>query len=173
VTTGQLNAPAVDGDTTHRNWREGARAGLFGASVGALWSLLVDLVAGHPFETWTFLGAELLSLLGPAGPPRPVVAVVVFLAFVALVFMVLGRIAIVVAHRADAQPYMILVANFILTLIVLAIVAIAAAFQNSRLGGEAWLQIFGSPLIALWALGFLIYRTHPSLASDFKNVRDA
>jgi folate-dependent phosphoribosylglycinamide formyltransferase PurN len=35
------------------------------------------------------------------------------------------------------------------------------------------MQILGSTLIALWTLAFRIYRTHPSLALDFKGAGDA
>jgi hypothetical protein len=157
----------------HHRWREGARAGLIAAGVGALWSLGVDVATGQPFRTWRFLGYGLLSLAGPSGARPPLEAVVVFLAFVALVFMLLGRVAVALAHRADVQPSLIIFANTILTLVTLAFVAFATAFTTSRLGTEAWMQILGSTLIALWTLAFRIYRTHPSLALDFKGAGDA
>jgi FtsH-binding integral membrane protein len=159
---------------THSNWKEGARAGLLATAAGALWSLIVDLAAGHPFETWTFLGSALLGVLRPVETPRPLVAAVVFLAFVALVFMLLGRLAVGMAHRADVQPSLMLFASTILILLTLALVAWATLFQlSSRLGPEAWLQILGSPLIALWTLAFRVYRTHPSLARDYERADDA
>jgi hypothetical protein len=173
VTTGQLEAHTLDGHRTHRSWREGARAGLLATAAGALWSFIVDLASGHPFETWTFLGSGLLSVLRPVETSRPIVAAVVFLAFIALIFMLLGRLAVGVAHRADVQPSVILLANTILTLVVLGLVVWATAFRtSSRLGLEAWPQILGSPLIALWTLAFRVYRTHPSLPPDFERVAD-
>jgi hypothetical protein len=171
--TAQPYPHAADGGTSHRSWREAARAGLLAVAAGALWSLVVDLVAGHPFRTWIFLGDGFISLLGPAAPPPPAVAIVVFLAIMAGAFMVVGRLAIVVAHRSDKQPYMILVANFILTLLLLALFIWTLAFQTSRLGGEAWIQILGSSLVALWTLAYRVYRTHPSLALDFNRVADS
>jgi hypothetical protein len=172
VTTGQLGAPAADRDTRHRNWREGARAGLFAAAVGALWSMLVDLVAGHPFKTWYFLGSSLLDLPGAEASRRPIVAMFVFLAFVAAVFMLVGRLGVAVAHRSNVQPGLILFTNMIVTLVTLALLGVAAAFTTSRLGGEAWLQILGSPLIALWTLAIRLYLTHPSVARDFQHADD-
>jgi hypothetical protein len=171
--TAQPFPPAAGGDTSHRNWREGARAGLLAAGVGALWSLIVDLAVGHPFRTWIFLGDGFLGLFGAAAPPRPAVAVVVFLAFIAAAFTLLGRIVVGVAHRSDRQPYLIMVANLMVTLLTLGLVVWAAAFQASRLGREAWLQILGSPLIALWTLAYRVYRTHPSLALDLKRAPDS
>lgn len=173
VSTEQTFPRAVDGGASHRPWREGARAGLVATAAGALWSLIVDLIAGHPFRTWIFLGDGFVSLLGPAIPPRPIVAIIVFLAIMVLAFTVVGRLAILVAHRADKQPYMILIANFILTLLLLALFIWTAAFQTSRLGGEAWIQILGSPIVALWTLAFRVYRTHPSLAFDLRHVEDS
>jgi hypothetical protein len=174
VTTGQLVTPAANEDTRHRAWREGARAGLIATAAGALWSFLIDLVFGHPFETWTFLGTSFLGVLRPVATARPFVAAIFFLVFVALVLMLVGRIIVGVAHRADAQPSLILFANTILTLLTLALVAWAAAFQtSSRLGLEAWLQILGSSLVALWTLAFRVYRTHPALALDFKRLPDS
>jgi hypothetical protein len=168
-----LEAPTAYGGASHRRWREGARAGLFGAGAGALWSLLVDVAAGHPFKTWYFLGYSFLNLVGLSESRAPALAAVVFLSFVALVFMVVGRVAVGIAHRADVQPGLILVTNLVLTLVTLALVAFATAFTTSRLGTEAWLQILGSTLIALWALVFRVYRTHPSLGPDFKRVPNA
>jgi hypothetical protein len=173
MTTGQLGTPAADSDTAHRPWREGARAGLLATAAGALWSFIVDLAPGHPFETWTFLGSAFLSVLRPSVTPSPIVAAVVFLAFVALVFMLLGRLAIGVAHRADVQPSLMLFASTIVTLVTLSLIAWATAFMtSSRLGLEAWLQILGSPLIAFATLAWRVYRTHPSLALDFKRADD-
>ena len=168
-----LVTPAAEGDTTHHKWREGARAGLLATAAGALWTLIIDLASRHPFQTWTFLGSSLLGVFRPARPSPPIIAVVFFLAFAAVVFMLLGRIAVGLAHRADAQPSLILFANTIVTLVVLALVAWAAAFATSRLGGRAWVQIIGSTLVALWALAFRVYRTHPSLAADLKRLDDA
>jgi FtsH-binding integral membrane protein len=172
MTTGQLVTPAPD-HAAHRSWREGARAGLLATAAGALWSFVIDLAYGHPFETWTFLGSAFLSVLRPAETSRPLVAVIVFLAFVAVVFMLLGRLAVSVAHRADAQPSLMLFATTIVTLVTLALIAWATAFMtSSRLGLESWLQILGSPLIALWTLAFRVYRTHPAIAVDFRRADD-
>jgi hypothetical protein len=172
VTIQPLTASVAPDAHRHR-WREGARVGLVAVAAGALWSFAIDLAYGRPLETWRFLGSGLLSLLRPAEPPRPILSVVVFLAFVALVFMLLGRIAVGAAHRADVEPSVIMFANTILTLLTLALVAWATAFTTSRLGVEAWLQILGSTLIALWTLAFRVYRTHPALALAFKRAGDA
>lgn len=169
-----LVAPAARPAAVHHHrWREGARAGLLAAGVGALWSLAVDVLAGHAFRTWRFIGYGFLSLAGPSTSLPSVEAVIVFLAFVALLFMLLGRIAVGVAHRADRQPSLIIFTITILTLVTLAFVAYAAIFTTSRLGTEAWLQIFGSTMIALWTLAFRVYRTHPSLALDLERAGDA
>jgi hypothetical protein len=172
VTTGQLVAPAAAEDSaTHHSWREGARAGLLATAGGALWSFIVDLMVGHPFETWTFFGSYLLGVLRPVETSRPIVAAIVFLAFAALVFMLLGRLAVGVAHRADVQPSLMLFTNTIVTLFTLALVVWAAGFQTShRLGVQAWLQILGSPLIAFGTLAYRVYRTHPRLAADFERA---
>jgi hypothetical protein len=172
VITEPLVAPTAGLYATHRRWREGARAGLVATACGALWSLLIDVVAGHPFRTWRFLGYGFLSMVGPSGSRPPAEAAAVFLAFVAVVFVLIGRVAVGVAHRADAQPYLIVVANTILTLATLGFVAFATAFTTSRLGSEAWLQILGSTLVALWTLVFRVYRTHPALRSDFRHIAD-
>jgi hypothetical protein len=171
VITEPLVAPA-QGHPTHHRWREGAGAGLLAAAAGALWSLIVDVAAGHPFKTWRFLGYGLLNLAGPSGALPSAEAVAAFLVFVAVLFMLLGRLAVGVAHRADAQPSLILLANTILTFVTFALVVFATAFTSSRLGAEAWLQILGSTLIALWTLAIRVYQTHPSLVPDFKRARD-
>jgi hypothetical protein len=173
MTADPLVAPDTQPTDAHlHRWREGARAGLLAVGVGALWSLLVDAAFGAPFRTWRFLGYGLLSLAGPSGSRPPAEAVAVFLAFVCLVFMLIGRVAVGAAHRADRQPSLMIFSCTILTLVTLAFVAYATAFTTSRLGKEAWLQIFGSTLIALWTLAFHVYRAHPSLAIDFARSGD-
>jgi hypothetical protein len=169
-----LVAPTAHADASHHGWREGVRAGLLAAAVGALWSLLVDVVAGHPMSTWYSLGYALLSLVGPSGAQPPALAAVVFLAFITLVFVGLGRVAIAVAHRADRQPSLILFANTIVTLVTLALFVTATAYETSAHRGlDAWLQMLGSPLIALWTLAIRVYRTHPSLADDVARLSDS
>jgi hypothetical protein len=168
-----LVAPTVHTDASHSAWREGAGVGLLGAAAGALWSLIVGAAAGHPFRTWYVFGYGILSLAGPSSARPLAVAAIAFLAFVALLFVVVGRLAVAVAHRADRQPGLILFANTILTLATLALFVWARGFQvSSGLGLQAWLQILGSPLIALWTVVFRVYRTHPSLAADLKRADD-
>lgn len=174
MTTGQRVTPAAEGERTHHSWREAVRAGLLATAAGALWSFVVDLAYGHPFETWAFLGGGFAGLLRPAMSPHPVVGAVIFLTLAALMFVLFGRLAVAVAHRANTQPGLILFANLILTLMTLALIGWAAAFRAySRLGLEAWLQIVGSTLVALWTLGLRVYRTHPSLGDEFKHLSDA
>jgi len=165
-------APSAQVETHHHRWREGARAGLLAVGVGALWTLVVDVAFGHPFKTWRFLGYELLSLFGPSASLPPAAAVAAFLVFVCLLFTLLGRMLVAVAHRADRQPSLIIFACTILTFVTFALVVFAMAFTNSRLGVEAWLQILGSTLIALWTLAFRVYRTHPSLRLDVERAAD-
>jgi hypothetical protein len=176
LTPNDITRPAATGEDegvsapAHRVWREGRRAGLIAAAAGALWSMIVDLAMGHPFEAWIFLGAAFLGLFHVTAPPA--VSALVFLVLVALAFMLLGRLGVAVAHRADRQPYLILAATFILTLIVLLLIDISTAFTTSRLHQDAWLQILGSPVIALSTLALRLYWTHPSLRTDFRHADD-
>jgi hypothetical protein len=156
----------------HHGRGEWIRAGLIAAAAGALWSMIVDLAFGHPFQTWVFLGSSFADLLRPAISPSPAIAVLIFLAFVVVVFIGIGRLGVIAAHRADVTPSVIIFSNTMLTLTTLALVAIAAAFTTSRLGADAWLQILGSPLIALWTLVWRLYRTHPSLKADAKHAAE-
>lgn len=160
---------------THRKWREGTRAGLYATATGGLWSAIIDVAWGHPFETWSFLGSAVLEFLGLlrwGGKAHPAIAAVVFLVFITAIFVLLGRAAVGVAHRSDVHPSLILATTFVMTLVIFALAVIAGAFTHSRLGGEAWLQMLGSPVVALAVLGLRVYRTHPSLALDLKRASD-
>jgi hypothetical protein len=159
----------------HHKWREGAGAGLLAAAAGALWSAIVDVAWRRPFETWSFLGGAVLEFLGLVRwgtKENPAIAAVAFLVFITAVFILLGRAAVGVAHRSDVHPSLILAATFVMTLVIFALTVFAAAFTNSRLGGEAWLQMLGSPVVAFCVLGLRVYRTHPSLALDVKHASD-
>jgi hypothetical protein len=160
---------------THHRWREGARAGLIAAAAGASWSTVVDVAWRRPFETWSFLGSAVLQFLGLlrwGGTDHPAIAAVVFLVFITAIFVLLGRAAVGIAHRSDVRPSLILAATFVMTLVIFALAVIAAAFTQSRLSSEAWLQMLGSPVVAFLVLGFCVYRTHPSLALDLKRASD-
>jgi hypothetical protein len=159
----------------HRKWREGTRAGLYATAAGALWSAIIDVAWRRPFETWSFLGSAVLEFLGLlrwGGKAHPAIEAVVFLVFITAIFALLGRAAVGVAHRSDVHPSLILFATFVMTLVIFALTVIAAAFTHSRLSGEAWLQMLGSPVVAFSVLGLRVYRTHPSLALDLKRASD-
>jgi hypothetical protein len=160
---------------THHKWREGSRAGLIAAAAGALWSVIIDVAWRRPFETWSFLGSAVLQFLGLlrwGGKDHPAIAAVVFLVFITAIFMVLGRVAVGVAHRSDVHPSLVLAATFVMTLVIFALTVVAAALTHSRLSSEAWLQMLGSPVVAFSVLGYRVYRTHPSLALDLRRASD-
>ena len=155
-----------------RPWREGRLDGLLATAAGLAWSLGAGLVAGRPFAAWAYLGTALASVLGPTERPSPLAAAAVFVVFITLVFAALGRAAVAVARRADVEPSVLVFATLVCTLVLFGLADCAAVLRESRLGAGAWVQVVGSPAVALGTLAWRLYRTHPSLAHDFGQAGD-
>src|SRR5262245_23502007 len=85
--------------------REGAIAGVIGASAIVVWFFFVDLIARHPLFTPATLGRGLLSVFGPV-PATQSTALMVFVytLFHYAVFIVLGLIAAMIVNAANQEP---------------------------------------------------------------------
>jgi uncharacterized membrane protein YphA (DoxX/SURF4 family) len=158
----------------HPVLREGLVAGFIGATVVAVWFLVVDLVAGQAFFTPATLGRALLSVLGPATAGETVLgAVVVYTIFHYAAFVVVGLIAVVVVHVAETEPSVL--AGFLILFVVfeLAFHGLVALLQHTTaLGALAWYQVLAGNLLAATAMGTYLWRAHPALREELRHAMD-
>ena len=171
---------AVDGirhevlEVGHPVLREGIVAGVIGATVVAVWFLVVDMIAGQALFTPATLGRALLSVLGPATAGETTLgAVVVYTLFHYAAFIAVGMIAVVVVHMAESEPSVL--AGFLILFVVFELAFhgfVALLQQTTPLGELAWYQVLAGNLLAATAMGTFLWRTHPALREELRHAMD-
>jgi len=157
----------------HNFLREGVITGFIGATAIAVWFLLVDTIAGHPFATPIFLGKGVVSVLGKSMNMMGDTAftqVLGYTVFHYVAFIIVGIVLTVIVHQAERTPGILaglLVAFVIMTM---GFYMIAAAFAQSSLGQIAWAQIFIANLLAAGLMIGYLWRKHPKLNRQLKQA---
>lgn len=145
--------------------REGCVSGVLGASVVALWFLLVDTLAGAPFFTPTMLGAALLRVdPATAAPGLAFGLVAAYTVFHFAAFLGVGTLAAFLIQAAEREPA--LFAAFFIFFVVFqtgfyGLVAVLNAVQ--LLHGMEWYQIAVGNLLASAVMGGYLWHAHPAL----------
>lgn len=89
-------------DKSHSVLAEGTDVGILGGLAVAIWFLILDTIAGHPFQTPSLLGQ--VVLFGNARPDMTQLvfgAILVYTAFHFAVFVLLGMGLVVLVHWAE------------------------------------------------------------------------
>ena len=92
-------------DNSHSVISEGIDVGIIGALAVAVWFLILDTLAGHPFQTPSLLGQ--VVLFGDASPDTSGVvfgAILVYTAFHFAVFALLGMGLVALVHWGEREP---------------------------------------------------------------------
>jgi len=155
----------------HNFLREGVITGFIGATAIAVWFLLVDTIAGHPFATPIFLGKGVVSVLGKnMMGDTAFTQVLGYTVFHYIAFFIVGIVLTVIVHQAERTPAILagLLVAFVMT--TLGFYMIAAAFAQSSLGQIAWAQIFIANLLASGLMIGYLWRKHPKLSGQLKHA---
>lgn len=156
----------------HSSIREGIIAGVIGATVIAVWFLIIDLIAAHPLHTPDILGSGLISILGkpPAMPDTMATHVIAYTLFHYVAFVLVGIIIASIIHQSDRSPAIL--AGFLIMFVVFEFGAygVTGLFTESNLGGMAWYQIFIANLLATLAMGWYMWSRHPGLKRNLKTA---
>ena len=147
---------------------EGIRAGLVGASVIALWFLLVDTFAGRPFYTPTVLGAALFH--GGAGienesavtPSLELVAGFTWVHY--LVFMLIGIGAARLMALAERNPSFGFGIVLFFAIFEFGFLLVSMIFAEGVLQRLAWPAVVVGNLLAAIGMGLVLWRGHRQLA---------
>lgn len=151
--------------------REGIVAGIVGATVVAVWFLVVDGIAGRPLYTPEVLGRGALGIFGRersgivnSGGDSAALVVAVYTAIHYVMFMVVGVVAAAIVRAGEHEPGLLAGALILFVAIEIGIYGLSALLAESPLLGTlAWYQIGIANLLAALAMGTYLWRRHPAL----------
>jgi hypothetical protein len=155
----------------HNILREGLVAGTIGATVVAVWFLVLDMIQGRPFHTPAVLGAALFSLLGPALTETDTARIAGYTVFHYVIFGLLGTLLVYIVHRSHREPNILAGLLVVFVSFEVGFYGFAALLSEPGLFGElGWYQIMLGNLLASLAMGTYLWRMHPVLGTDFAHA---
>ncbi|HWP60483.1 MAG TPA: hypothetical protein VNL14_21480 [Candidatus Acidoferrales bacterium] len=145
---------------------DGIVAGAIGASVIALWFLILDSLTGRPFYTPSVLGTALFRRGVPLEPETLIISFEMTLMYTwlhGLIFCILGGLAS--RLLALAEQNLNLGFGIVLFFVVFEFGFVAAAFLFAEpvLRALAWPAILIGNLLAAGAMALYLWRRHPKL----------
>jgi len=155
----------------HSTVREGITAGFLSATVIAVWLLIVDVIAKHPFFTPMVLGQGLLGLFGVRPGDTGLTYVIVYTLFHYGMFFVLGMLVVKVVHAARRTPAVL--AGFLILFVAFELGFYGLTSMLSvytALAGLAWFQIMIANLIASFVMLYYMWLRHPELTREFREA---
>jgi len=158
-----LRAAPSDDATDHGLLSEGFTVGLTGALAVALWFLVVDALGGHPLYTPALLGALVSGAHDPTlaaeGASRLRLAALYTPIHLAA-FTLVGVVAVALVHRAARTPAMLALLLMLFVAIEVGFTGLVAILEQGALGNLAWYQIAAGNLVAIAAMGAVLWRRH-------------
>ena len=154
--------------------REGVIAGVIGATVVAVWFLVVDVIAGHPLYTPEALGRGVLGIFGreragvvDAGGDSAALVVGIYTVIHYAAFILVGIVAAAIVRAGERTPAVLAGALILFVAIEVAFYGFTALLaETDTLGTLAWYQIGLANLLAALAMGTYLWRTHPALGRN-------
>jgi hypothetical protein len=149
---------------------EGIRAGLVGASIIALWFLIVDTIAGRPLYTPTVLGAALFHggarfAAGQAVTPSlELVAGFTWVHY--LIFMLIGVGAARLMALAERNPNLGFGIVLFFAVFEFGFLLASMIFAQDMLLRLAWPAVVVGNLLAAAGMSWVLWRAHRQLAIE-------
>lgn len=142
----------------------GAITGLIGALVVAGWFFLLDLASGSPFRTPAALGSALLLGASSASDITVTLGLVATYTIVHVAaFVVAGVVFVALAEQVERVPAMALLVLLTAILLEGLVVATLAVGAEWVLGTLGWWSVAVANVLAVVAMGWQVWRTHPTL----------
>jgi hypothetical protein len=155
-------------DDGHRTLREGVIAGALGATAVALWFLIVDTIAGRPFQTPLMLGSSMATFFGADGTGNPIPLVLGYTLVHFAAFIIVGLIVSSVVNNAESEPSVLIGLVGLFIVFEVAWYGWSAILSRSpRFGNIAWYSVLVGNLVAALSMGVYLWRAHPTLARRF------
>ena len=158
-------------DTRHSVVGEGTDVGIIGGLAVALWFLLLDTIAGHPFLTPSVLGQ--VVLFGNDKPDTQNIvfgAILIYTAVHFIVFALLGMGLVAMTHWATDNAvvrYAFLPVFLVFEVLFYGVLAVFSDVTKELF--PFWTVVIANTLAALSMGAFLWYR-HPALRSSIRDT---
>jgi hypothetical protein len=157
-------------DKSHSTLAEGTDVGIIGGLAVAIWFLILDTIAGQPFQTPSLLGQ--VVLFGDARPDTSQVvfgAILVYTAFHFAVFALLGMGLVALVHWAERDSvvrYALLPVFLVFEVMFYGLLEVLSERTNTLF--PFWAVVSANTLAA-FCMGFYLWVRHP----DFRrSIRD-
>ncbi len=146
--------------------RDGIVIGGAGALALAVWLLIIDAIAGHPFATPAALGAGLFqgTRAVDAMPADPGWLILGYTTFHFLVFFVAGIALALMARGMERDPQMFFIAFFApFAFFQVAYITFAQLFVTRVLPNMSWTALLIGDVLVCAAIAAAMYARHPLL----------
>jgi len=168
---GRFGLAALKG---HPFLTRGLVTGLVGAAVVMAWFLVLDVAAGQALRTPAALGSALLFGASNVTEMQLHAGVVAAYTIVHVAaFAVAGVVFVALARQIERTPDMLMLialAAIVLEALVVTGLALVAQWVLGVLGVVA---VFVANLLAVLAMGWLVWRTHPTLRHRLRDLPGA
>ncbi len=149
--------------------REGVSAGLIGATAIAVWFGIIDALNAGLLATPIMLGSSLATLFQPDAAPGAAAAFVLYTVFHYALFVGIGLVFAGVIELAEKAPSALI--GFVGLFVIFEVGWVGWTTVLAEGFGElAWYQVFLANVIASAAMGYYMYRQHPSLPARVSKV---
>lgn len=152
---------------THPVTRRGLMAGAIGATVLAVWFLLMDTLVRDPFYTPAALATILFR--GGGGPADVQIALGPVLGYTFVHLAAFAFVGILLSHLTEQVqrfPPLILGVGILFVVFEVFIIALAAILGDWVLSELAWWSILLGNLLAAGAMALYFAKTHPGLVNQ-------
>ena len=149
-------------DNSHSVMAEGTDVGIIGGLAVATWFLILDTIAGHPFQTPSLLGQ--IVLFGDSTPDTSQVvfgAILVYTAFHFVVFALLGMGLVVLVHwgeRDSVVRYALLPVFLVFEVMFYGLLEVFSERTNELF--PFWAVVTANTLAAV-SMGLYLWYKHP------------
>jgi len=142
--------------------REGIITGLIGAVIVAVWFLISDVIAGHPFHTPALLGAIIFN--GMSQPSSFAVTTALVLGYTGLhffAFIMFGIAASITMYASEREPLLALGVVILFLWFELCFAGFLTFLDQAAVQQLGWWNIAGGNIVALAAIIGWYEHRHP------------
>jgi hypothetical protein len=158
-------------DTTHSTMAEGTDVGIIGGLAVAVWFLILDTIAGQPFQTPSLLGQ--VVLFGDSRPDTNQLvfgAILVYTAFHFAVFALVGMGLVVLVHwavRDSVVRYALLPVFLVFEVMFYGLLEVLSERTNTLF--PFWAVVTANTLAA-FCMGLYLWIRHPDFRRSIQDT---
>jgi hypothetical protein len=157
-------------ERVHSALGEGTDVGLIGGAVIAVWFLLLDTIAGHPFQTPSLLGQ--VVLLGDRTPDMHLAfgAILLYTAFHFIVFSLIGIGLVALVHWGTDNPvvrYALLPLFLVFEVLFYGLLGVLSERTHELF--PFWAVVSANTLAAV-VMAYYLWRRHPAFRESIRNT---